>query len=184
MAESLQLQRMTRFDATFSKVMAYYQRMIDTSNTADIKKHISLSVTHGQPSACLKFYNELIANTNFEMKPRLVLESDAIAFRATIDKLQKAHDVEVQWLKHEMMQQSASFVSEKMADVVDTLKEEVLKVQHQFETVSADLAKQQFINAEYRDELARKNFTITELKAYINSLRVQLKWENDHLTRR
>ena len=71
-----------------------------------------------------------------------------------------------------------------MADVVDTLKEEVLKVQHQFETVSADLAKQQFINAEYRDELARKNFTITELKAYINSLRVQLKWENDHLTRR
>lgn len=47
----------------------------------------------------LKFYNELAKNTNFRMPLKSLLEFDTKMFLRHLQKLKKAHEIEMKWVK-------------------------------------------------------------------------------------
>ena len=68
---------MINFDKTFKMVMEHVRKMLDISHI-DLNKHIKNSILGDQsePSAVLKYYNELIQNTNFTLPDRVRLDFD------------------------------------------------------------------------------------------------------------
>ena len=68
---------MINFDKTFKMVMEHVRKMLDISHI-DLNKHIKNSILGDQsePSAVLKYYNELIQNTNFTLPDRAKLDFD------------------------------------------------------------------------------------------------------------
>ena len=67
MAETQTFERMVKFDQTFKLVMDHVRKMLDIS-PHDLNRHINLSIFGNklkEPSVMLKYYNELLQNTNF-----------------------------------------------------------------------------------------------------------------------
>ena len=71
LAESIVLERMVKFDKTFKLVMDHVRRQFKISHH-DLNKHIEDSIMgkQSEPSAVLKYYNELLVNTNFALPER------------------------------------------------------------------------------------------------------------------
>jgi hypothetical protein len=82
----MQLERMVRFDNTFKMVMAHYKKLMAFS-FRDLNNHIKKSIFEQNPSGCLKFYNELINDTNLDIPPKITLKSDVFVFRKTVEKI-------------------------------------------------------------------------------------------------
>ena len=68
---------MVKFDKTFKMVMDHCRKMLDISHI-DLNKHIRKNILGdlSEPSAVLKYYNELIQNTNFTLPDRAKLDFD------------------------------------------------------------------------------------------------------------
>ena len=60
---------MTKFDSTFKIVLEHYRKILEFS-VNDLNTQIKKSILKGHPSACLKYYNELLAGTNFALQSR------------------------------------------------------------------------------------------------------------------
>ena len=101
LAEGLVLERMVKFDKTIKLVMDHVRRMMKISTT-DLNRHIRDTITgpNGEPSALLKYYNELLQNTNFAMPNYRRLDFDQQVFRKTINRIVKAHKKEVDWVRN------------------------------------------------------------------------------------
>ena len=71
LAERLTLDRMVKFDKTFKMVMDHVRKQLDIS-PIDLNKHIELSILgpRSEPSPMLKYYNEILQNTNFCLPDR------------------------------------------------------------------------------------------------------------------
>lgn len=89
------------------KVQETFQRMKDFCSEQlnysfrDANKQVEklLKKSYQDVSPLLKFYNELSTNTNFKMPLKSLLEFDAKIFMRHLNKLQRAHLVELKWIK-------------------------------------------------------------------------------------
>ena len=101
LAESIVLERMVKFDKTIKLVMDHVRRMMKISNR-DLNRHINETILgpKTEPSALLKYYNELELNTNFAMPNQRKLDFDLQVFRKTINRIVKAHGKEVDWVRN------------------------------------------------------------------------------------
>ena len=101
LAESIVLERMVKFDKTFKMVMDHVRKMLKISHR-DLSKHIyeSIMSPRAEPSVLLKYYNELLQNTNFSLPNKHRLDFDQQVFRKTIDKIVKAHRKELDWVRN------------------------------------------------------------------------------------
>lgn len=70
---------MVKFDNTMKMLMTHYRKMLDFS-LDDLNSHVTKTVKEAKVSGCLKFYNELLADTNFNMPSKPQLKSDQVAF--------------------------------------------------------------------------------------------------------
>ena len=100
MAEHKRIEAMSVFDTTMMKLNEHCRKMLDV-NPSDIYKHIERTVftTQAEPSAMLKYYNDVLANTKFIMPPRIKLEADKELFKKLIMKYRGAQELEVKWVK-------------------------------------------------------------------------------------
>ena len=73
----------------------------------------------------LKFYNELAANTNFKMPLRSLLEFDAKVFMRHLNKLSRAHKVELRWIRKSAKEKAEEMLSRDYARIRAILKEEM-----------------------------------------------------------
>jgi len=105
---------MVKFDKTFRKVMEHTQKLLKTSHR-DLERRIQSSILSSQskPSPMLKYYNELLQNTNFMLPERHRLEVDQLVFRKMIEKICNAHRLELAWVKNMMVHDAKSLLTEK-----------------------------------------------------------------------
>jgi hypothetical protein len=68
---------MAHFDQTMKKIAKHCRKMLEVS-VHDVYKHIERTVfeQHAEPSPLLKFYNDVMTHTKFEMPPRVKLNTD------------------------------------------------------------------------------------------------------------
>ena len=105
---------MVKFDKTFKMVMEHVRKMLDISHV-DLNRHIEKSILGDQaePSAMLKYYNELLQNTNFTLPNRQKLDFDQQVFRKTIDKIVKAHSIELDWVRNVVVHEARSHLEKR-----------------------------------------------------------------------
>ena len=91
---------MVKFDKTFINVMNHTKKMLDIDKL-DLNRHIESTMLSNRatPSATLKFYNELLQNTNFILPNRVKLETDQKVFQEAIKRLRRAQKIEIQWMR-------------------------------------------------------------------------------------
>ena len=77
LAERQSLDRMVKFDSTIKMVMDHVRKMLKISHI-DLNRHIENTILgkSAEPSPMLKYYNELLRNTNFDLPERHRLEFD------------------------------------------------------------------------------------------------------------
>ena len=125
LAESIVLERMVKFDKTFKLVMDHVRRMLKISH-GDLSKHIdeSLMGKKSEPSALLKYYNELLQNTNFTLPDKHRLDFDQQVFRKTIDKIVKAHKKEVDWVRNVAIHDTKAHLEKRFEETSVVLQQE------------------------------------------------------------
>lgn len=113
---------MVRFDKTFKTIMEHVRKMLDCSHF-DLNRHIKATIFSetSDPSPMLKYYNELLQNTNFALPDRHLLEFDREVFRKTINKISRAHKKELEWVRNLAIYETKAHLEKKFGETSETL---------------------------------------------------------------
>ena len=100
MAERQQIESMVKADKVFKEIMEYCKKMLKISHT-NLNRHLDRMILSkdAKPSVMLKYYNELLKDTNFRIPAKQQLELDQKLYKKSIEKIKRAHSVELQWVR-------------------------------------------------------------------------------------
>lgn len=101
--------------------------MLDV-NPTDVYKQIERTIfgTNAQPAPLLKYYNDVLATTKFEMPPRVKLETDQELFKKILRKYRGAQELEVQWVKKQGIIEAKKYVMKQFEHTSEALKHECM----------------------------------------------------------
>lgn len=133
LAESQTLDRMVKFDKTFKMVMDHVRKQLNISHL-DLNRHIETSImgTKSEPSPMLKYYNELLQNTNFILPNKHRLEIDQKVFRKIINKVVLAHKKELDWVRNLAVHESKKHIQKRFEQTSQILEDECNSLLSQF----------------------------------------------------
>ena len=102
---------MVKFDNTIKLVMDHVRRMLKISDI-DLNRHIRDTILNpeSEPSVMLKYYNEILGNSNFTLPEKRRLEFDREVFRLAITRILKAHSKEINWVRNVAINDSKSHI--------------------------------------------------------------------------
>ena len=105
--------------------MKHTQKMLDIDHI-DLNRHIEKTILSDSatPSATLKFYNELLQNTNFALPNRKLLEIDQKIFKEAVVRLRKAQKVEIQWMRKAAEHESKKYMKMRFAKTQKAIQDE------------------------------------------------------------
>ena len=108
------MENMVKFDKTFKLIMDHVKKMLNVSHH-DLNRHIEQSIfgKNAEPSALLKYYNELLQNTNFCLPDRKRLDLDKQVFRKMINKICRAHKKELDWVRNLAIHETNAHLEKK-----------------------------------------------------------------------
>jgi len=129
MAQTKRIDTMIAFDITMKKLNEHCKKMLEV-NPQDIYKHIERAVfaTNVEPSALLKYYNDVLLTTKFVMPPRVKLEADKELFKKLIVKYRGAQKLEVRWVKKQAIEEAKIYIRKQFINTQSALKEECIKL--------------------------------------------------------
>ena len=127
---------MVKFDKTFKLVMDHVRKQLNISHI-DLNRHIESSILgiNSEPSPMLKYYNELLTNTNFILPEKHKLEIDQKVFRKIINKVVLAHKKELDWVRNLAVHESKKHILKRFEQTGQLLEDECSSLLTQFEAI-------------------------------------------------
>ena len=114
-------------------------------------------------SPLLRLYYDLSQNTKFKLPSKEMLKLDQTVFTKLVEKLRRAHQTELAYLKHRFKQLTNDFLKREVDRVQRAAVSEVKMLIRKFESVKEEATKYSEMNDKLNEMLVRSEKRVSLL---------------------